>query len=83
MTDGPDGTPRQKRRQMNVRLPEELIDTIDNRRAALELSRDTWVERALKWAVSQPPPAPPTSLRRTQVARTEAGRTFARRRPAL
>ena len=49
---------------MNVRLPGDLIDQIDSRRARLDLSRDAWVEKALRYAIAVPPSA-----------RTETGST--------
>ena len=49
MTDQPAKTPR---RQMNVRLPADLVDQIDERRARLDLSRDVWVERVIRHALS-------------------------------
>lgn len=56
-----------KRKQMNVRLPPELIDEIDDRRSARSLSRDQWVERALRFALHHnPAPRTPT---RTAVRR--------------
>lgn len=53
---------------MNVRLPEDLIDTVDARRHRLDLSRDAWVERALRYALSANPEV------RTQTGRTVRAR---------
>lgn len=39
------------KKQMNVRLPPDLIDAIDARRAERGLSRDEWVSRALTFAL--------------------------------
>ena len=50
------------RRQMNVRLPEDLIEAIDVRRARKDLSRDRFVENALRYALAQHP-EPPTRHR--------------------
>lgn len=52
---------------MNVRLPADLIEQIDARRARLDLSRDAWVERALRYAIAAPPSI------RTETARTVRG----------
>src|SRR5262245_61789741 len=41
---------------MNVRVPRYLRDTVDERRQPLGLSRDTWVVRALTWALVYPGP---------------------------
>lgn len=54
-TDPPAKTPR---KQMNVRLPENLVDEIDRRRNLKGLSRDKWVERALIYAITQGPRPP-------------------------
>lgn len=43
--------------QMNVRLPRDLLEQIDARRAVKDLSRDKWVERALRFALDQHPAA--------------------------
>lgn len=56
MTATPDA-PKPRRRQMNVRLPEDLIDAIDARRSRKDLSRDVFVERALRFALDTAPPA--------------------------
>ena len=50
------------RRQMNVRLPEDLIEAIDVRRARKDMSRDAFVENALRYALAQHP-EPPTRHR--------------------
>lgn len=47
--------PTVKRRQMNVRLPEDLIAQVDLRRARKDLSRDAWVERAIRYALANSP----------------------------
>jgi hypothetical protein len=39
--------------QMNVRLPKSLRDAIDARRAVKDMSRDKWVENAVRYALSQ------------------------------
>lgn len=44
--------------QMNVRLPRSLVETCDLRRAALGLTRDEWVRRALTFALTTPPGSP-------------------------
>ena len=48
--------PRPRRRQMNVRLPEDLIEAVDARRSRKDLSRDVFVERALRFALDNAPP---------------------------
>lgn len=64
MTATPDPAPdaKAKRVQMNVRLPPDLVQAIDSRRARKDMSRDTWVERALRYALQhpEPPAARPT-----------------------
>lgn len=67
----PEDTPAPARRQMNVRLPVDLIEAIDARRARLDLSRDQWVERALRHAL--------TSTTPTSAAATAPGRRTVRR----
>jgi len=47
---------------MNVRLPEDLIEAIDVRRARKDLSRDRFVENAIRYALAQHP-EPPTRHR--------------------
>ena len=49
----PDEAPR--RRQMNVRIPDDIIEAIDARRKRKGLSRDVWVERALRFALTNAP----------------------------
>lgn len=50
-----------ERVQCNVRLPKDLIQAMDERRAKKDLSRDKWVERAIRFALSQQPaPRPGT-----------------------
>lgn len=39
------------RKQVNVRLPLDLIARIDARRARKDMSRDAWVEKALEFAL--------------------------------
>lgn len=51
----PTTQPQVKRKQMNVRLPEDLIEALDARRARKDMSRDQWVENALRFALSQHP----------------------------
>lgn len=58
--------------QMNVRVPRSLRDEVDARRARLDLSRDRWVVRALRFALAQP--GNPARGRKT-VARTKRGKT--------
>lgn len=75
--DGPPAEPPVQRVQMNVRVPATLREQIDARREPLGLSRDLWVERALTWALAQPPARRkhPTSLKGSVVAETVRGRT--------
>lgn len=47
--------PKPTRRQVNVRLPTDLVELIDTRRAKKDLSRDAWVERALRYALENNP----------------------------
>lgn len=64
--------------QVNVRIPRRLILEADRRRKNLPsgpVSRDKWVARALRWALSQPVESQQRS-RRT-LARTPSGRTGA------
>lgn len=58
--------PRPTRRQMNVRLPTDLIAQIDVRRAHKDLSRDQFVERALRFALANNPPRTPVPTTRRQ-----------------
>jgi metal-responsive CopG/Arc/MetJ family transcriptional regulator len=50
--------------QVPLRLPRELVQRIDARRAEVgEPSRNAWIERALRWALDQPhTPRPSTHL---------------------
>lgn len=57
--DAPQDPPRAKRKQYNVRLPEDLIADIDARRARKDLSRDKWTENALRFALQQHPDGRP------------------------
>jgi predicted HicB family RNase H-like nuclease len=64
-TDPP--PPGPTRKQMNVRLPEDLIGAVDARRSIKGMSRDVWVENALRFALAQhgPPRTPrPATVRR-------------------
>lgn len=60
--------------QMNVRLPRPLVDTVDLRRAALGISRDEWVRRALTFALTAPP-GTPTAIRTMNGRRTVTPRS--------
>jgi len=42
------------KKQINVRLPEELIARMDERQNLVGATREQWIERALNWALSQP-----------------------------
>jgi hypothetical protein len=42
-----------KRTQMNVRIPANLIAAIDARRGPLKISRDEYVERCIRFALSR------------------------------
>lgn len=55
--------------QVNVRLPQSLRDRVDARRATLDLSRDVWIERAIRFALDHPPGSP---------LQTRAGRSLRR-----
>lgn len=57
MTAATDDTPP-ARKQMNVRLPEDLIESVDARRRIKGLSRDQWVEKALRFALRNHPAQP-------------------------
>lgn len=59
--------PRPKK-QMNVRIDPDLIEEIDSRRDRLSLSRDVWVERALRYAL-RAQPSPRTATRDTRKRR--------------
>lgn len=57
----PDPPPPPPRVQLNVRLPEDLRDAVDARRSeipngkgGLGISRDLWMERALRAVLSKP-----------------------------
>lgn len=54
-TTTPAPEPAPPRKQMNVRLPEDLIEAVDARRARKDMSRDLWVENALRFALAQHP----------------------------
>lgn len=54
-----DGPEKARRIQCNVRLPEDLVAAIDVRRAKKDLSRDKFVERALRYALAQQPAPQP------------------------
>jgi predicted HicB family RNase H-like nuclease len=49
------------RKQFNVRLPVDLIEAVDARRARKDLSRDKWVENALRFALAQHPTSTSTT----------------------
>ena len=80
MTAKPQLPPPPKRRQVNVRLPLDLVEAIDARRARKDLSRDEWMARALRFALEAPTVDDP----KTGELRTRAGRTAVppHRRPA-
>lgn len=50
-----DSAPTPTRKQMNVRLPVDLIARLDARRNRKDLSRDVFVERALEYALAHNP----------------------------
>lgn len=52
-----------ERRQCNVRLPGDLIDAMDARRARKDLSRDKFVERCLRYAMENHPDLTPAPTR--------------------
>ena len=54
-TDPPAQPTKVPRVQMNVRIPEDLRDEVDARRARKDMSRDLWVERALRFALAYGP----------------------------
>lgn len=56
--------PKPKRVQMNVRIPEDLRDEVDTRRARKDLSRDAWVERAIRFALTHGPTCPAPTRQR-------------------
>ena len=41
-------------RQIQVRLPEDLLERIDQRAKHVQMSRNAWLVKALAWAVEQP-----------------------------
>lgn len=41
-------------RQVMTRLPDDLVERIDERAASVGLSRNAWLVKALTWAVEQP-----------------------------
>lgn len=41
-------------KQHALRIPDELMEAIEERRNKLGLSRNEWIVRALQWAVEQP-----------------------------
>lgn len=55
MSAQPADPPRVTRRQVNVRLPVDLVEQIDRRRTRKDLSRDQWMERAVRFALSYNP----------------------------
>lgn len=57
----PDPPPAEKRAQMNVRVPVSLLAAIDARRGTKDMSRDKWVENALRFALASHPAAAPLS----------------------
>lgn len=64
--------PARKRRQVNVRLPDDLIDDIDARRAGIRqldgtlgISRDRWIENASRFALAAGAGRPTAPGRRT------------------
>lgn len=69
---------RPPRRQFNIRLPDDLVDAIDARRAERGLSQSDYAERALRFALTFNPESQPGALR------TRSGRTAPppHRRPA-
>lgn len=67
--------PKGNRRQMNVRLPHDLIARLDERRARKDLSRDEFVERALEYALRANPETA------TPAVTTAPGRRTVRPRP--
>lgn len=40
--------------QINLRVPGELRDKIDQRAEKVGISRNAWLNRALEWALEQP-----------------------------
>lgn len=41
-------------KHVDLRLPDDLAERIDDRAKKVDLSRNAWLVRALEWAVSQP-----------------------------
>ena len=41
-------------KQVQQRVPDDLAKRIDERAASVGLSRNEWINRALRWAVEQP-----------------------------
>lgn len=41
-------------KQIQQRLPDDLAAVIDERARTVGLSRNEWINRALRWAVEQP-----------------------------
>lgn len=66
MTGTPDVDPKADRVQMNVRLPRDLVDAVDARRARKDMSRDRWVENALRYALQQHPAPNPAAATTTR-----------------
>lgn len=60
--------PKPPKRQLNVRVPPDLIDQIDARRAVKDMSRDRWVENALRFALGHHPQAGPLTNTRGRTA---------------
>lgn len=60
---------KRTRRQVNVRLPADLVDRIDARRAEVGISRDAWMERALEYALQRPRTSTTTAPGRRTAAR--------------
>lgn len=53
--------PPETRTLVSLRIPADLLEEIDDRRAKIgEASRNAWMERALRWAVAQPVKVTPT-----------------------
>lgn len=41
-------------KQVQQRMPDDLANAIEERAAQVGLSRNEWINRALRWAVEQP-----------------------------
>lgn len=41
-------------KQVQQRLPDDLAQAVEERAAKVGLSRNEWINRALRWAVEQP-----------------------------